>query len=136
MLLGERTDLYLGNFVGKCIFGPGYWGKKLDFNSFSKKKKKKAKKNRKQHGISMLHRLLSNVLSVLDGLLHLIEIKICGEIVVSISPCILLEAQALKTLLGRERDAVASHIDLYLVNFVARGFVYLEFGGENLISVL
>ena len=82
----------------------------------------------------MLHRLLSNVLSVLDGLLHLIEIKICGEIVLSISPCILLEAQALKTLL--ERDAVASHIDLYLVNFVARGFVYLEFGGGNLISVL
>ena len=129
MLLGERTDLYLGNFVGKCIFGPGSWGKKLDFNSFSRK-------NKTKHGISMLLRLLSNLLSVLDGLLHLIEIKICGEIVVSISPCILLEAQALKTLLGRERDAVASHIDLYLVNFVARGFVYLEFGGENLISVL
>ena len=42
--MGERTDLYLGNFVGKCIFGPGSWGKKLDFNSFSKKKKKKKAK--------------------------------------------------------------------------------------------
>ena len=80
----------------------------------------------------MLHRLLSNDLSVLDGLLHLIEIKICGEIVVSISPCILLEAQALKTLLGRERDAVASHIDLYLVNFVARGFVLSRIWGGKL----
>ena len=80
----------------------------------------------------MLLRLLSNLLSVLDGLLHLIEIKICGEIVVSISPCILLEAQALKTLLGRERDAVASHIDLYLVNFVARGFVLSRIWGGKL----
>lgn len=127
MLLGERTDLYLGNFVGKCIVGLDDWGK----NSISTHSPEK-----RTTKLSMLLRLLSNVLSVLDGLLHLIEIKICGEIVVSISPCILLEAQALKTLLGRERDAVASHIDLYLVNFVARGFVYLEFGGENLISVL
>ena len=76
----------------------------------------------------MFLRLLSNVLSVLDGLLQLIEIKIYGESVVSISPCILLEAQALKTLLGRERDAVASHIGLYLLNFVGKGIVYLEFG--------
>ena len=49
-------------------------------------------------------------------------------ICVSISPCILLEAQALKTLLGRERVAVASHIDLYLLNFVGKGIIYLEFG--------
>ena len=61
----------------------------------------------------MLLRLLSNVLRVLDGLLHLIEIKIYPEIVVSISPWILLEAQALKTLLVSERDAFASHVDLY-----------------------
>lgn len=80
----------------------------------------------------MLLRLLSNVLSVLDGLLQLIEIKIYGESVVSISPCILLEAQALKTLLGRERDAVASHIDLYLLNFVGKGIVDLEFGRVKL----
>lgn len=80
----------------------------------------------------MLLRLLSNVLSVLDALLQLIEIKIYGEFVVSISPCILLEAQALKTLLGRERDAVASHIELYLLNFVGKGIVYLEFGRVKL----
>ena len=24
---GECTDLYLGNFVGKCIVSPDYWGK-------------------------------------------------------------------------------------------------------------
>ena len=62
---------------------------------------------RKNTRLSLLLRLLSNVLGVLDGLLHLIEINIYTEIGVNISPFILLKAQALKTLLVSERDAFA-----------------------------
>ena len=75
MLFGECTDLHLGNFVGKCIAGPDYWGK-ISISTHSSEKKKKR--------LSMFPRLLSNVLSVLNGLLHLIENKIYAEIVASI----------------------------------------------------
>ena len=40
VLESERDAFYSGNrsilvnFVGKCIVGPDYWGKNLDFNSF------------------------------------------------------------------------------------------------------
>ena len=76
MLFGECTDLHLGNFVGKCIAGPDYWGK-ISISTHSSEKKKKKR-------LSMFPRLLSNVLSVLNGLLHLIENKIYAEIVASI----------------------------------------------------
>ena len=74
MLLGECADLHLGNFVGKFIVGPDYWGI-ISISTHSSEKKSK---------LSMLLRLLSNVLVVLDGLLHLIENKIYEEIVVYI----------------------------------------------------
>ena len=76
MLFGECTDLHLGNFVGKCIVGPDYWGK-ISISTHSSEKKKKKR-------LILFPRLLSNVLSVLNGLLHLIENKIYAEIVASI----------------------------------------------------
>ena len=78
MLFGECTDLYLGNFVGKCIVGPEYWGE-ISISTHSSERKKK--KNTK---LFVLLRLLSNVVGVLDGLLHLIENKIYEENVVNI----------------------------------------------------
>ena len=77
MLFGECRDLDLGNFVGKCIVSPEYWGKiSISTHSFERKKQKQKQ--------SMLLRLLSNVVGVFDGLLHLIENKIYEEIVVNI----------------------------------------------------
>ena len=55
MLFGECTDLHLGNFVGKCIVGPDYWGKISISTHSSEKKKQKTK-------LGMFLRLLSNVL--------------------------------------------------------------------------
>ena len=44
MLFGECTDLYLGNFVGKCIVSPDDWGKiSISIHSSEKKKKKENK---------------------------------------------------------------------------------------------
>ena len=78
MLFGECTDLYLGNFVGKCIVSPDDWGKiSISIHSSEKKKKKKTK-------LIMLLILLINVLGVLDSLIHLTENKIYEEIVVNI----------------------------------------------------
>ena len=108
MLFGECTDLRLGNFVGKCIVGPDYWGKVWISTHSSKKKKKNKPK------LSMLLRLLSNVLGVLDRLLHLIENKIYEKIFNI--PFILQEAEALMKLLVSERDAFSNHIYLSLVN--------------------
>ena len=63
--------------MGKCIVSPEYWGKiSISTHSFERKKQKQKQ--------SMLLRLLSNVLGVLDRLLHLIENKIYEEIVVNI----------------------------------------------------
>ena len=59
MLFGECTDLHLGNFVGKCIVGPDYWGK-ISISTHSSEKKKK--KNKQKTKLSMFLRLLSNVL--------------------------------------------------------------------------
>ena len=42
MLSGECMDLYLVNFVGKCIVGPDYWGKN-SISTLSSKKKNKTK---------------------------------------------------------------------------------------------
>ena len=77
MLVGECTDLYLGNFVGRCIVGPEYWGE-ISISTHSSERKKKNTK------LCVLLRLLSNVVGVLDGLLHLIENKIYEENVVNI----------------------------------------------------
>ena len=73
----------------------------------------------------MLLRLLSNVVGVLDGLLHLIENKIYEEIVVNIpiytsGSLMKLILQGLMNLLVSERDAFANHIYIYLVNFVGK----------------
>ena len=50
----------------------------------------------------------------------------------SIFPFILQEAEALMKLLVSERDAFANRIYLYLVNFVEKGIIYLEWLGEKL----
>ena len=107
MLFAECRDLYLGNFVGKCIVSPEYWGKiSISTHSFERKKQKQKQ--------SMLLRLLSNVVGVFDGLLHLIENKIYEKIFNI--PFILQEAEALMKLLVSERDAFSNHIYLSLVN--------------------
>ena len=64
--------------------------------------------------LSMLLRLLSNVLGVLGRLLHLIENKIYEKIFNI--PFILQEAEALMKLLVSERDAFSNRIYLSLVN--------------------
>ena len=40
MLVGECTDLYLGNFVGRCVVGPDYWGRISTATHSSKKENK------------------------------------------------------------------------------------------------
>jgi len=40
MIFGECTDLYLGNFVGKYIVSPDYWGKFSTATHSSKKENK------------------------------------------------------------------------------------------------
>jgi len=62
----------------------------------------------------MLLRLLSNVLGVLDRLLHLIENNIYEKIFNI--PFILQEAEALMKLLVSERNAFSNRIYLSLVN--------------------
>ena len=84
-------------------------GEKSRFQSILLKEKKKNKTK-----LSMLLRLLSNVLGVLDRLLHLIENKIYEKIFNI--PFILQEAEALMKLLVSERDAFSNHIYLSLVN--------------------
>jgi len=131
MLFGECTDLYLGNFVGKCIVGPEYWGE-ISISAHSSEWKTTTTTT-----LSVLLRLLSNVVGVFDGLLHLIENKIYEEIVVNIpiytsGSLMKLILQGLMKLLVSERDAFANRIYLYLVNFVGKGIVYLECLGEKL----
>ena len=84
-------------------------GEKSRFQSILLKEKKNKTK------LSMLLRLLSNVLGVLDRLLHLIENNIYEKIFNI--PFILQEAEALMKLLV---DVFANHIYLYLVNFVGK----------------
>ena len=85
-------------------------GEKSRFQSILLKEKKKKNKTK----LSMLLRLLSNVLGVLDRLLHLIENKIYEKIFNI--PFILQEAEALMKLLVSERDAFSNRIYLSLVN--------------------
>ena len=101
-------------------------GGNLDFNPFFLKEKKK--KNTK---LCVLLRLLSSVVGVLDGLLHLIKTKSTRKLL-SIFPFILQDAEALMKLLVSERDVFANHIYPYLVNFVGKGIVYLECFGKKL----
>ena len=79
MLFGECTDLHLGNFVGKCIVGPDYWGK-ISISTHSSEKEKKKTKNK----IKYVPQTAKQCPWILDGLLHLIENKIYAEIVVNI----------------------------------------------------
>ena len=60
MLSGECMDLYLVNFVGKCIVGPDYWGKN-SISTLSSKKKNK-----------YVTYISKHVLVVLQNPLHLI----------------------------------------------------------------
>ena len=79
----------------------------------------------------MFLRLISNVLCVLNGLLHLIENKIYAEIVVNI-PIYTSGSWDINEIASKWENGFAKHIYLYLVNFVGKGIVYLEFGGEKL----
>ena len=85
----------------------------------------------------MLLRPLSNVLGVLQGLLHLIENKIYEEIVINI-PIYTSGNSGINEVASKwKRDAFANRIYLYLVTFVGKGIVYLEcLGRKNLISIL
>ena len=76
MLFGECRDLYLGNFVVKCIVGPDYWGK-ISTATHSSKKKNKTK-------IKCVTLTAKQCPRCLEGLLHLIENKYYQEIVVNI----------------------------------------------------
>lgn len=79
----------------------------------------------------MLLRLLSNVLCVLQGLLHLIENKIYEEIVINI-PIYASGDWGLNEVASKWKSiAFANHIYLYLVIFVGKGIVYLECFGEK-----
>ena len=74
MIFGECTDLYLGNFVGKYIVSPDYWGK------FSTATHSSKKENKIKHVTSTAKQCPR----CLEGPLHLIENKIYEEIVINI----------------------------------------------------